>query len=341
MSEESLDQIILGMFNEPNFEEDVEAHGQLQTWALQTQNLAVFDSVLFQIDKPNAIVHLCVYFKMLFEKRGSLLSLPLIEQHFNGMCEFYSQKSKLINSTRSSRNEFALIFAISYRFFLQNSFQIGEPKSFDFIFEKLQGTNDERHIALVTLSSVVEDIKKNPYKMMESKHLEFRTFFYRNMLRQYFECTFPFLDDVNSEFIIDALTLLLKCLQFTTHHDDMLAFKFNVPGDWVDFYTDPTFPEKLFRIYRESKQDNAPNLALDSLLYFSSAVDSTWKAIDQHIAFIKHIAEQLTAAITSFDPEKGQRAADLEFARLICKIGIKQSYKLSFGISLIKPLLNL
>ena len=324
MSEKSIEQTILSIVTTKDFERDNECVSYLNSLALQTENLPAFDNVLFHLNGKQIYLSISPLIKVFFPKRGCLLSVETLQAHLESLSHLMSQKAAEINSNVQYRNMFANLFAISYRFLLQASYQIGSPISFDFIFEQLQGPNNEKLIALETLSSVVDNIKTEPYRLLDSQHLEFRTFFYKNMLRQYFECTFQFLDDPNGPCITPALNLLLNCLKFTTHHDDMLAFKFNVPGDWVDFYTDPTFPEKLFNIYANSNIDNAPNQALDALLLFSSAVDSTWKALDQHIAFIKTIASQMTHAIISWEPTDAmpERKADLEFSRLICKIGM-------------------
>ena len=324
MAEEDVEQTILGIVNTDKFETNNEAVSYLKNLSLQIENLPHFDNVLFQLKASQIAAIVSMTGVQFLAKRGCLLSIETLQAHLESLSNLMKQKSLEISQNEQFRNIFARYFAVSYRFLLYATLQVGSPIFFDFIFEQLHGDASDQLIALATLSSVVEDIKTQQYRLLDTQHLEFRTFFYKNMLRQYFECTFQFLDSVEGLCIIPALNLLLNCLKFTTHHDDMLTFKFNVPGDWVDFYTDPTFPEKLFNIYAKSSTRSAANKALDALLYFCSAVDSTWKALDQHIAFIKTIASHMTAAITQYSPQVTEmpRKADLEFSRLICKIGM-------------------
>ena len=323
MSEETPEQVIKSLVETLTLNNsDREATRCLDSMSLLTQNLEPFDQVLNQITNPNSYSVIIPMLKNLMEKRGCLLSVQVLTQHLEYLCNIFNEKAALINSVAGASNIFAGLIAISYRFLLQTSLQERDPKPFPFIFEKLSSNDVDRSIALTTLCRIVTNIKENQYQLTDTKHLDFKSFFYRNMLRSYFECTFPFMENPNDPTIIQTLDLLLACLQFTTHNDDMLMFRFNVPGDWVDFYTDTSIPERLFRIYAESSTE-AGKKALDALLLFSSAVDSTWKAMDQQIIFIKTIAAQLKEAILKEGIfENVTEEADLEFSRLICKIGM-------------------
>lgn len=274
--------------------------------------LQFLDQYMPNSKSVGALFNTCKTIYDLMTKRGCLISEDILSKHldmlYNAIKDLAINRPALFNN--SSIGEVARCFAGSYRALFEKTGLV-QP------FGELLDSPSRIHklIGLKTLNEIVYNIKNQQNQISDAKFPDFRAGFFKRHLRMYIEAAVHFLDDPkDTECTYEGVKLLHNCLCFTCKQDDMLQFKFNVPADWVGFYTDFMFPEKLFNIYIHGTTEMADE-ALDALLMFCSAVD--WKAIDQHMNFIQCIAQNITGILS-----QNINKCHNHLARLICKVGL-------------------
>ncbi|OHT15398.1 hypothetical protein TRFO_14165 [Tritrichomonas foetus] len=259
----------------------------------------------------------------ILKNRGGLLDVPFLQQQINFLMTFIAEKIDFILSNPSLKNLCADAVAYSFRFLFELT--IPNPPVFSSLFQTFESPHENMKIlSLEIMNSLVTAIKDSKLKhLTETDYMRNVELFQKTQLSSYFNHAAHVILMNNPTLIDHALNLLVSCFKnFATKLDnaDIDTYVFSAPQEIYQFYQKTDLPSALFQIFNSAPPgSNRENLAMESLIYFSSVA---WRPIDRNtqLAYLFFAANTITQFMRSGRCQQDE-ATLLSTSRFIFKIG--------------------